>query len=284
MALEKFTRLKLAALPTPLDDAPHLTRALGGPRILIKRDDLTGLALGGNKTRKLEYLMADAMAQGADVVITAGAAQSNHCRQTAAAARKAGMRSILVLTRSEHNELQGNLLLDALLDADIRMFAGGPGFSSMAAMEKIAEEERGRGHHPYIIPIGGSNGIGALGYAHVVLEMQNQFVDRGIRADYVYAASGSGGPQGGLVLGAHMYSAPYKIVGVSPGASGTAMAQQHLRNILVSQDMPTLGQPEAFVQYKDGLFDADGRIGVGSAKFLQTWMDRYVAWVKKYAA
>ena len=223
MALEKFSRLKLAALPTPLDDAPYLTKALGGPRILVKRDDLTGLALGGNKTRKLEYLMADAIAQGADVVLTAGAAQSNHCRQTAAAARKAGMRSILVLSRSEHNELQGNLLLDALLDADIRMFAGGPGYSSMAEMEKIAAEERAKGHRPYIIPVGGSNGIGSLGYAHVVLEMQNQFIDRGIRVDYLYVSSGSGGTQGGLVLGAHMYSAPYKIVGVSPGGKASGV-------------------------------------------------------------
>src|SRR5437764_7031163 len=99
MSLERVPRFRLAALPTPLDEAPRLSEALGGPTILIKRDDLTGLAFGGNKTRKLEYLVADALAQGADTLITAGTAQSNHCRQTAAAARKAGMRCVLVLSR-----------------------------------------------------------------------------------------------------------------------------------------------------------------------------------------
>src|SRR5438270_10105439 len=127
MGLERVPRFRLGALPTPLDEAPRLSDALGGPRILIKRDDLTGLAFGGNKTRKLEYLVAEALAQGADTIVTAGAAQSNHCRQTAAAARKAGMRCVLVLSRSEHNELQGNLLLDALLDAEVRMEASGDG-------------------------------------------------------------------------------------------------------------------------------------------------------------
>src|SRR5262245_52971911 len=140
MTIERFRRFRLAALPTPLDDAPRLSEALGGPRILVKRDDLTGLALGGNKTRKLEYLVADALAKGADTLITAGAAQSNHCRQTAAAARKAGLGCVLVLTRSEHNELQGNLLLDALLDAEVRMYEGGAGYSASATMEEVADE------------------------------------------------------------------------------------------------------------------------------------------------
>ena len=120
MPLEKMPRLRIAALPTPLDEAPRLSAALGGPRILIKRDDLTGLAFGGNKTRKLEYLMADARRQDADVVLTVGAAQSNHARQTAAAACRLGLRCILVLSRSQHNELQGNLLLDELLGVDLR--------------------------------------------------------------------------------------------------------------------------------------------------------------------
>src|SRR5262245_31628625 len=213
MPLEKFPRLKLAALPTPLEEAPRLTAALGGARILIKRDDLTGLAFGGNKTRKLEYLIADALAKEADVVMTVGAAQSNHCRQTAAAARKAGLRSILVLGRSEHNELQGNLLLDALLDADVRLVDG----NASAAMEQIGEEERRRGGRPYLIPGGGSNGLGALGYAQCVLELQAQLLERGTAIDYLYLSSGSGGTQGGLVLGAKLYSAGYQIVGVSPG-------------------------------------------------------------------
>src|SRR5918911_726145 len=142
MSIERLPRTRLAALPTPLEEAPRLSAALGGARILIKRDDLTGLAFGGNKTRKLEYLIADALRQGADVVLTVGAAQSNHCRQTAAAARRAGLRCILILSRSEHNELQGNLLLDALLDAEVRMFEGGPGYDANAAMAQVAAELR----------------------------------------------------------------------------------------------------------------------------------------------
>lgn len=219
MTLERLPRFRLASLPTPLEDAPRLTKALGGPRILVKRDDLTGLALGGNKTRKLEYLIADALAQSADVVLTVGAAQSNHCRQTAAAARKAGLRCILVLSRSVHNEMQGNLLLDALLDADVRMVDS----DANAAMARIAADERGRGARPYIIPEGGSNGLGSLGYAQCVLELQAQLLERGIAADYLYLSSGSGGTQAGLVLGAHMFSAGYRIVGVSPSGSAAGV-------------------------------------------------------------
>src|ERR687885_1680366 len=158
MSIASQPRFRLAALPTPLQEAKRLRAALGGkdccPRILIKRDDLTGLAFGGNKTRKLEYLIADALGQGADVVLTVGAAQSNHCRQTAAAARRVGLRCILVLSPSEHNELQGNLLLDALLDAEVRMIEPRPGRGTAEAMVEVAEEERRKGHRPYLIPGG----------------------------------------------------------------------------------------------------------------------------------
>jgi D-cysteine desulfhydrase family pyridoxal phosphate-dependent enzyme len=242
MGLERIPRFRLAALPTPLDDAPRLSDALKGPRILIKRDDLTGLALGGNKTRKLEYLIAAALAEGADVVLTVGAAQSNHCRQTAAAARKAGLRCILVLGRSEHNEMQGNLLLDALLDADVRMVDANPG----AAMERIAEEERRGGARPYLIPGGGSNGLGALGYAQCVLELQTQLLERGGSADYLYLSSGSGGTQGGLLLGARMFSAGYRIVGVSPGGAAAGVRASALR--AASEGASRLGLPLAFAE------------------------------------
>jgi D-cysteine desulfhydrase family pyridoxal phosphate-dependent enzyme len=224
MALERLPRFPLAALPTPLEDAPRLSEALGGARILVKRDDMTGLAFGGNKTRKLEYLVADALAHGADTIITAGAAQSNHCRQTAAAARKAGMRCVLVLTKSEHNELQGNLLLNALLDAEVRMNDGGPGYSSDARMQEVADELRRADRKPYVVPVGGSNGLGALGYARLVLELQSQLLDRGHGVDYLYVSSGSGGTQGGLALGKRLYSAPFKIVGVSPGGRADGVA------------------------------------------------------------
>src|SRR5262249_47790066 len=207
----------------------RLSEALGGARILVKRDDLTGLAFGGNKTRKLEYLIADAVAQGADVVLTVGAAQSNHCRQTAAAARRAGLRCILVLSRSEHNELQGNLLLDALLDAEAHMIEPRPGRGASEAMVELAEAERQKGHRPYMIPGGGSNGLGALGYAQCVLELQLQLLELGRPADYLYVSSGSGGTQGGLLLGARMYSAPYRVVGVSPGGPADRVSESVAR-------------------------------------------------------
>ena len=211
MSLEKLPRTRLATLPTPLEEAPRLTEALGGARILVKRDDLTGLAFGGNKTRKLEYLIADALRQGADVVLTVGAAQSNHCRQTAAAARRAGLRCILLLSRSEHNELQGNLLLDVLLDAEVRMIEPRPGRGTSEAMVEVAEEERRKGHRPYLIPGGGSNGLGAIGYAQCVLELQLQLLELGQPVDHLYVSSGSGGTQGGLLLGVAVDAAQHDL-------------------------------------------------------------------------
>ena len=253
MALERIPRFRLAALPTPLEDAPRLSEALKGPRILIKRDDLTGLALGGNKTRKLEYLIADALAQKADVVLTVGAAQSNHCRQTAAAARKAGLRCILVLGRSEHNEMQGNLLLDA----DVRMVDANPS----AAMERIAEEERRGGARPYLIPGGGSNGLGALGYAQCVLELQSQLLERNASVDHLYLSSGSGGTQGGLLLGARMFSAGYRIVGVSPGGPAAGVRASALR--AATEGAKLLGSSQTFA---DGDFLVhDEYVGPGYA-------------------
>src|SRR3954453_22263255 len=162
MSLGTQPRIRLATLPTPLHEAPRLREALGGagrcPKILIKRDDLTGLAFGGNKARKLEFLVVDALRQGATWLITAGAVQSNHARATAAAARLAGLNVTLVLTtKVERPVVQGNLLLDRLMDADVRLIAGG--ISEDAAMEEVAEELRARGERPYVIPVGGSNAI-----------------------------------------------------------------------------------------------------------------------------
>ncbi|MBX6340898.1 MAG: pyridoxal-phosphate dependent enzyme, partial [Thermomicrobiaceae bacterium] len=211
MRLASLPRFPLAHLPTPLEEAPNLTAAIGGPRILVKRDDLTGLALGGNKTRKLEYLIADARRQGATVVITTGAAQSNHCRQTAAAARVAGLRCVLVLN-SEQPEppVQGNLLLDHLLGAEVRLVASreerGP------TMERVAEELRERGERPYVIPGGGSNPIGASAYVAAVYELVEQLIQRGERPTRLYVTSStSGGTHAGLALGARLASAPFQV-------------------------------------------------------------------------
>jgi len=177
MHLARFPRIKLAHLPTPLEYLPRLSEHLGGPKIFVKRDDCTGLASGGNKTRKLEFLLADARQQGADTVITQGAVQSNHARQTAAAAARLGMACELLFENRIANPgamylNSGNVLLDHLLGANTRHYAGGTDMN--AAMEAVAAEVRGRGGFPYIIPGGGSNPIGALGYVDCALELLQQ--------------------------------------------------------------------------------------------------------------
>lgn len=215
-------RIRLVNLPTPLQEAPRLREALGGadrcPRILIKRDDLTGLAFGGNKGRKLEFLVADALAQGANWLITAGAAQSNHARMTAAAARLAGMNATLVLSaKVDQPEVQGNLLLDHLLGAEVRLIP--PTANTDATMVEVADELRAAGEHPYIIPVGGSNAVGTLGYVAATLELMGQLFAQSEGPSRLYYANGSRGTQAGLVLGAKHYNAPYTVHGiaVSPG-------------------------------------------------------------------
>jgi D-cysteine desulfhydrase family pyridoxal phosphate-dependent enzyme len=202
--LTRLPRFPLANLPTPLQEANRLREALGGtavcPRILIKRDDLTGLAFGGNKVRKLEFLVGDALASGASVLVTAGAAQSNHARATAAAAVAAGLPALLVL-RSDDPEpvVQGNLLLDWMLGAEIRIVPSGS--DRAAVMAEIATDLTARGERPYVIPVGGSNEIGAAGYLTMSLELRDQLAALAVEPTWIYFASGSGGTQAGIVLG-----------------------------------------------------------------------------------
>ncbi len=214
MRLASLPRLPLAHLPTPLEPAPNLTAVLEGPRILVKRDDLTGLALGGNKTRKLEYLIADARAQGASVVITVGSTGSNHCRQTAAAARVAGLRCVLVLNAASPDPpLQGNYLLDHLLGAEVRLIRDAS--EREPTMERVAEELRRRGERPYLIPGGGSNPVGASAYVAAVYEIARQLEEAGWAARHLYTTSStSGGTHAGLALGARLADAPFDVVGI----------------------------------------------------------------------
>jgi len=195
------TRFPLAHLPTPLEPLDRLSAALGGPRLWIKRDDQTGLAGGGNKTRKLELLIADALARRADLVLTVGAVQSNHCRQTAAAAARAGLACLLVLRGAAppREQWTGNLLLDELLGARL-VWAGDRDRESV--MEEAAQEVRAAGRRPYLIPLGGSNVVGAAAYALAFAELQGQMQERGVAFDRIVFASSSGGTQAGLVAGA----------------------------------------------------------------------------------
>jgi D-cysteine desulfhydrase family pyridoxal phosphate-dependent enzyme len=191
---------------------------LGGPRILFKRDDNDGFALGGNKARKLEFLIADAMQKGADTIITTGGVQSNHARITAAAAKRYGMRPILVLRGDSSAEYDGNLLLDKLFGAEIRIVA--PDMrDTMPIMQDIAEEMRDGGREPYIIPSGGSNPVGAIAYSNAMLEIISQAIEMSVKVDHVVFASGSGGTQGGLLFGAKALNFQGRILGISDGAS-----------------------------------------------------------------
>jgi D-cysteine desulfhydrase family pyridoxal phosphate-dependent enzyme len=215
MHLTAIPRHHLATLPTPLERAHNLERALGSqcPRIYLKRDDLTGLAFGGNKARKLEYLLADALALDATVLVTEGAAQSNHARITAAAAATANLRCVLVLDARHGAEIGGNLLLDHLLGAEVRIVPGKP--ERTAEMARVAEELRAAGESPYLIPTGGSVPLGAAAYVAAVAEMLEQLMRAGDAPRRLYAATGSLGTQAGLVVGARAFSAPFNVYGVA---------------------------------------------------------------------
>jgi D-cysteine desulfhydrase len=210
--LGELPRARLANLPTPLHFADRVCAALGGPKILIKRDDLTGLATGGNKARKLEYLFGEAVQANTDCVITAGGPQSNHCRQTAAAANRLGLRCHLVIGGSQSAKTLGNLLLDHLLGADIHWTTRE---QRDDVMEQLAADLRSDGHRPYVIPVGGSNGTGALGYVHAILELLSQLEDTSTVLDHVVFATSSGGTHAGLILGARLLGFGGSLTGIS---------------------------------------------------------------------
>ncbi len=217
MHLARFPRVRLGHLPTPLEAMPNLSKLLGGPNLYIKRDDCTGLSSGGNKTRKLEFLMADALQKGAVTVITQGAVQSNHARQTAAATAKLGLKcQILLENRTGSNAVDycgsGNVLLDHLHGAPTRMFPGGTDMN--AAMEKVADEVRAKGGKPYVIVGGGSNAIGALGYVNCAIELVAQANDMNLRIDHLVHATGSAGTQAGLVAGLEGLRSHIPVLGI----------------------------------------------------------------------
>ena len=212
MRIESLARFPLAQLPTPIEELKSLSRELGGPELLIKRDDQTGLALGGNKTRKLEFLVGQALEQGADTLVTAGAAQSNHCRQTAAAAARAGLRCELLLNGTKPELPNGNLLLDELLGARIHWIQPS---ERAAKLRELPDQLRNGGRKPYVIPVGGSNGVGATGYVLAMIELVEQLDGINRRVDHVVFASSSGGTQAGMVVGAKVTGFNGKLHGVS---------------------------------------------------------------------
>lgn len=240
-------RLKFAALPTPVDEVPRLSQALHGPRLLVKRDDLTGLGLGGNKTRKLEFLLAEAQANGARTLITTGAVQSNHCRQTAAAAAMFGLDCILVLAGDQPAAATGNLLIDQLFGAEIIWTTRPQREQTLQAVFNRAWEQ---GRRPYLVPYGGSSPTGAAAYAFAVQELIGQIPS----IDWLVFASSSGGTQAGLVVGARVFGFSARILGISVDEPQPTLQARVAEIATATADF--LGEPQQFSP-SDILVNAD---------------------------
>lgn len=219
MSIVKLPRILLGHWPTPLHELSRLSAVLGGPQLFVKRDDLTGLALGGNKCRKLEYILGDARQKGIDTLITSGSSQSNFALQMAAAARRLGMEPYLILVRGVHNETQGNLLLHSILKVKVSILdAADPAemFTTMPQrMEELAGELRSRGRSPLVIPAGGATPLGTAGWVSAASEINQQLRERKIAVRYVVLANGSGSTQAGLALGFKHLGLPITVVGIS---------------------------------------------------------------------
>ncbi len=246
MQLSDFPRASLAHLPTPLEYLPRLSEHLGGADVFVKRDDCTGLATGGNKTRKLEFSMGAALAEGADTVITVGAVQSNHVRQTAAAACKLGMACEVML---EHRVARpsaiytgsGNVFLDRIFGANLREYPAGTDFN--LAMEEIAAEVRDRGGKPYFIPGGASNAVGALGYVDCGVELLNQFREQELDIDHIVTATGSAGTHAGLAVGLRGSGSDLPILGI--GVNAPQDVQEERVFLLAEETAALVGAPNS---------------------------------------
>ncbi len=260
MLTHHLPRVSLAQLPTPLEEMPRLRAALGNaPRLLIKRDDQTGLATGGNKTRKLEFTMADVLAQRADMVITAAGQQSNHCRQTAAAAAKLGLRCVVVLgghppPRSEWN---GNLLLMDLLGAEIRW---GRERGWITALAEEADALQAEGEHVYVIPVGASDPIGSAGYVAAIEELAVQLKEQSERVDRIVVACGSGGTYAGLLVGLKALGLDVLLEGMNNQA--IPGIREKIKQ-LAGETATYLGLTLDFADEDFTLYDAGGTHGYG---------------------
>lgn len=258
--MKTMPRIKIAHLPTPLDALPRLSDKLAGPKLFVKRDDETGLALGGNKTRKLEFLLAEALANGARTLVTAGAVQSNHCRQTAAAAARAGLGCILVLNLPPEKDIDaeatkrsnGNLILDRMLGAEI---VWTDRESRTQVLQDTFQQAWDDGRRPYMIPYGGSNPTGALGYVFAVQELLAQ----GLAPDWIVFPSSSSGTQVGLVVGAQVFGYQGKILGISIDENADALKTKVAA--IASQTADLLGEKISFS--KDEILVNDDYLGAG---------------------
>ncbi len=244
MHLAHIEKTSLGFFPTPLVELSKLSQFLGGPKIFMKRDDLTGLALGGNKTRKLEYIMADALRQGCDTVITAGAAQSNHCRQTAAAAAMLNLECHLLLGGEAPLKAQGNLLLDQMFACHIHWTGAN---RKGEDIPRIFEQLKAKGKKPYLVPYGGSNELGAISFIDAVAELEHQ--KKGREFSHVVFASSSGGTHAGLILGKQIYNKTFELVGINIDKdTNIELPFEQLVTQLVNASAKTIGLDYTFSQ------------------------------------
>lgn len=242
-AIARQPRVSLAHLPTALEEAPRLSKRLS-VRVLIKRDDQTGLALGGNKVRKLEFLIADALVHSADTIVTTGGSQSNHARITAAACRRFGLDCYLVLDRGIHPEPQGNLLLDRLLGAHVSLIESADPAAALAEMDTLANRLRAEGRAPYVIPRGGSVPAGATGYAALIPELLRQLAETDIQPTYLYLGTGSTGTHSGTLAGMVSVGMPFTVQGISVSRPSDAQVAKVID--LTEATLQRLGLPSSF--------------------------------------
>ena len=282
----RFPRVDLIHRPTPLRKLERLTARLGGPEIYVKRDDLTGLAFGGNKSRKLEFIIRDMLEKRADVVITWGSLQSNWCMQTAAAARTFGIKPVLVLFKTGDlpPAIDGNLLLDVILGADIRILEAEKGkvvksAKAMSVLEEAAKEVRGQGHRPYLVPVGGSlvrgdmdKPLGAVSYVAAFTELVGEMRAGGVEPDYVVHSTGSGGTQAGLVVGARALTDGCRVIGISVSDPKGPFAVDVLEIARATDEALGLGldiRSEDVVVFDEYLGDGYGVVDKGVAETIR---------------
>ncbi|UCC41742.1 MAG: D-cysteine desulfhydrase family protein [Candidatus Aminicenantes bacterium] len=277
--IREFQQVKLAHLPTPLERLRTLSSKLKGPKIYIKRDDETGLAFGGNKARKLDFIIADALKKKSDVIITWAGVQSNWCRQTAAAARMYGIKPILVLFKRPElpSAYDGNLLLDFIMEADIRIVEPKVGETTRTEdiINKIVEEQIKKGHNPYVVPVGGSRvggsmmePLGAISYTAGFLEIYKEMKKAKAKLDAIVIATGSGGTQAGLVVGAKALGTDVKIVGIS--ISGKKESIQENVSAIANITAEALGlkmtvSPEEVIVFDDYIGEGYGLLNQETA-------------------
>ncbi|MBI4673889.1 MAG: D-cysteine desulfhydrase family protein [Chloroflexi bacterium] len=258
MKIESLPRIHLATLPTPLDELPRLSEALGA-RVWMKRDDLTGFALGGNKARKLEFLLADAIQQGADVVVTGGGPQSNHARMTAAAARKVGMGATLVFFGNPPREVNGNLLLDELLGAEILYTRTDDKRETDRVIERVCGELQARGRKPYVIPRGGSTVLGCCAYILAVGELLEQLRAQAVTPDWIFITTGSCGTHAGILAGLKYFGARIPVYGITVSRP---IAEGKPRINLLVQETAEFLQTALSLEPDDVILD-DAYLGAG---------------------